>query len=250
MLTESLTLSLLGGLAGLLLAKWGVGLLVSLSPASLPRAEEAGIDLRVLGFALLASTLTGLAFGLVPALQASKVELTDALKSARSTGGGRRSLARGALVAAEVALSLVLLVGAGLLVKSFVRLTEVELGFDPARVVAADISLTYRYNSPEKRAEFFRQLLTRVEALPGVSAAAVSQSVPLSGEEHGAQFMVVGRPPAPDGSDRYGSIYHRVSADYFKTFGVRLLTGRGLTEQDTAGAPAVALVSESLARRV
>src|SRR5215207_6705897 len=250
MLTESLTLSLLGGLAGLLLAKWGVGLLVSLSPASLPRAEGAGLDLRVLGFALSVSALTGLAFGLVPALQASKVELTDALKSVRSTGGGRRSLARGALVAAEAALSLVLLVGAGLLVKSFVRLTGVELGFDPTHVVAADISLPYRYNTQEKRAEFYRQLLTRVESLPGVSSAAVSQSVPLSGEEHGAQFMVVGREPAPDGSDRHGSIFHRVSEGYFKTLGVRLLRGRNLNERDTAGAPGVALINESLARRV
>jgi predicted permease len=251
MLTESLTLSLAGGVAGLLLAKWGVGLLVSISPASLPRAEEAGLDMRVLGFTLLVSTLTGLAFGLVPALRASKVELTDALKAgSRPAGGGRRSLARGVLVAAEVALSLVLLVGAGLLVKSFIRLTEVELGFDPGRVVAADISLPYRYNSGEKRVEFYRQLLTRVEALPGVSSAAVSQSVPLSGEEHGAQFRVGGREPAPDGSDRYGSIYHRVSADYFKTFGVRLLRGRGLNERDTAGAPAVALINETLARRV
>jgi putative ABC transport system permease protein len=251
MLTESLTLSLAGGLAGLLLAKWGVRLLVSLSPAGIPRAEEAGLDLRVLGFALLVSTLTGLVFGLVPALQASKVELTDALKSsARSAAGGRRSLARGALVAAEVALSLVLLVGAGLLVKSFVRLTEVELGFDPAHVVAADISLPYRYNTPEKRTEFYRQLLKRVEALPGVSSASVSQSVPLSGEEHGAQFMVVGREPAPDGSDRHGSIFHRVSEGYFKTLGVRLLKGRNLNERDTAGAPAVALVNETLARKV
>jgi putative ABC transport system permease protein len=251
MLTESLTLSLLGGLAGLLLAKWGVGVLVSLSPSSLPRAEEAGLDLRVLGFALLVSTLTGLAFGLAPALQASKVELTDALKAgARPAGGGRRSLVRGALVAVEVALSLVLLVGAGLLVKSFVRLTEVELGFDPTHVVAADISLPYRYNTQEKRTEFYRQLLTRVEALPGVSSAAVAQSVPLSGEEHGAQFMVVGRAPAPDGSDRHGSIYHRVSEGYLKTLGVRLLRGRNLNERDTAGAPGVALISESLARRV
>jgi putative ABC transport system permease protein len=252
MLTESLTLSLAGGLAGLLLAKWGVGVLVSLSPASLPRVEQAGLDLRVLGFALLVSALTGLAFGLVPALQASKVELTDALKAGArpAASGGRRSLMRGALVTAEVALSLVLLAGAGLLLKSFVRLTEVELGFDPTHVVAADISLPYRYDSPQKRTEFFRQLLTRVEALPGVSAAAVSQSVPLSGEEHGAQFMVVGRPPAPDGSDRHGSIYHRVSEGYFKTLGVRLLKGRGLTERDGAGAPSVALVNETLARSV
>src|SRR5215204_3823406 len=251
MLTESLTLSLLGGLAGLLLAKWGVRLLVSLSPAGIPRAEQAGLDLRVLGFALLVSALTGLAFGLAPALQASKVELTDALKAgARPAGGGRPSLLRGALVVTEVALSLVLLVGAGLLVKSFVRLTEVELGFDPTQVVAADISLPYRYNSSERRTEFYRQLLTRVEALPGVSSAAVSQSVPLSGEEHGAQFMVVGRAPAPDGSDRHGSIYHRVSAGYFKTLGVRLLKGRGLTERDTAGAPAVVLVNETLVRKV
>ncbi|HWS90361.1 MAG TPA: ABC transporter permease [Pyrinomonadaceae bacterium] len=250
MLTESLTLSLLGGLAGLLLAKWGVRLLVSLSPASLPRAEEAGLDPWVLCFTLAVSVVTGLAFGLAPALQASKVELTDALKSVRSTGDGRRSLARGALVAAEVALSLVLLVGAGLLVKSFIRLTEVELGFDPTHVVAADISLPYRYNTQEKRTEVYRQILTRVERLPGVASAAVAQSVPLSGEEHGAQFMVVGRPPAPDGSDRHGSIYHRVSEGYFKTLGVRLLKGRYLNERDTAGAPRVALVNESLARRV
>jgi predicted permease len=251
MLTEGLTLSLAGGAAGLLLAKWGVGLLVSISPSSLPRAEEAGLDARVLGFTLLVSTLTGLAFGLVPALQASKVELTDALKAgARSATGGRRSFARGALVAAEVALSLMLLVGAGLLVKSFIRLTEVELGFDPERVVAADISLPYRYNTQGARTEFYRQLLTRVEALPGVSSAAVSQSVPLSGEEHGAQFMVVGRARAADGSDRHGSIYHRVSEGYLKTLGVRLLRGRGLTERDTAEAPGVALVNETLARKV
>ena len=251
MLTESLALSLVGGLAGLLLAKWGVGLLVSLSPASLPRAEEAGLDARVLAFTLLVSLLTGVGFGLVPALQASKVELTDALKSgAGSPGDRRRGLARGALVAAEVALSLILLVGAGLLVKSFVRLTEVELGFDPAHVVAADISLPYRYNTPQKRVAFYRQLLARAESLPGVSAAAVAQSVPLSGEEHGAQFKVVGREAGPDGAGRYGSIYHRVSAGYLKTFGVRLLKGRGLDERDAAGAPPVALVNETLARRV
>lgn len=252
MLTESLTLSLVGGLAGLLLAKWGVGLLVSLSPSSLPRAEQAGLNLRVLGFTLLVSALTGLVFGLIPALQASRVDLTDALKAtgARPSADGRRNFTRGALVAAEVALSLVLLVGAGLLVKSFVRLTEVELGFDPSHVVAADISLSYRYNSPEKRTEFYRQLLTRVEALPGVSAATVSQSVPLSGEEHGAQFTVAGRAPAPDGGGKYGSIYHRVSEGYLQTLGVRLLKGRGLTERDTAGAPGVALINETLARRV
>jgi len=252
MLTESLTLSLAGGLAGLLLAKWGVRLLVALSPASLPRAEEAGLDARVLAFTLLVSLLTGVAFGLVPAIQASRVELTEALKSgARGAGGGRPGFARGTLVAAEVALSLVLLVGAGLLVKSFVRLTEVNLGFDPTHVVAADISLPYRYNTPEKRAGFYHELLTRVSALPGVSSAAVAQSVPLSGEEHGGRFKVVGREPGPDGGDGgYGSIYHRVSADYFKTFGVRLLKGRGLTERDTATAPAVALVSETLARKV
>jgi putative ABC transport system permease protein len=251
MLTESLTLSLAGGAGGLLLAKWGVRLLVSLSPASLPRAEQAGLDPRVLAFTLLVSALTGLAFGLVPALQASRVELIEALKSGvRGAQGGHRSRARAGLVAAEVALSLVLLVGAGLLVKSFVRLTEVELGFDPSHVIAADISLPYHYDTPEKRAEFYRQLLTRIEGLPGVSSAAVAQSVPLSGEEHGGQFMVVGREAGPDGGGRYGSIYHRVSADYLRTFGVRLLKGRGLDERDTARAPAVALVNETLARRV
>jgi putative ABC transport system permease protein len=203
----------------------------------------------VLGFALLISTLTGLTFGLVPALQASKVDLNGALKEgARATGGARRGLTRGALVVAEVALSLVLLVGAGLLVKSFVRLSEVELGFDPQRVVAADISLPERYDAPSKRAEFFRRLLARVGALPGVSAVAVSQSVPLSGGEQGIQFTIAGRQSSPAGA-KYGAIYHRVSSQYLNVMGIRLLKGRGLNEGDTAEAPGVALVNEAMARK-
>ena len=250
LLTESVMLSLAGGILGLLLAKWGMGLLVSLSPTSIPRVEQAGLDLRVLAFTLLISTLTGLAFGVLPALQASRVDLNDGLKEgARATAGARRSLVRGALVAAEVALSLVLLVGAGLLIKSFIRLSAVDLGFDPQQVVAADISLPYgSYNSPARRVEFFRQLMTRVEALPGVSSVAVSQSVPLSGEEHGVQFTVGGGQPSPC-AVKLGAIQHRVSAQYLDVMGVRLRKGRGLTEHDTGEAPGVALINETLARQ-
>jgi predicted permease len=249
LLTESVMLALAGGLLGLLFAKWGTGLLVSLSPANIPRVEQAGLNARVLGFTLLTSALAGLAFGLVPALQASKVDLNDALKGgAKATAGARRSFTRGALVVAEVALSLVLLVGAGLLIKSFIRLTEVNLGFDPQRVVAADISLPDAYDAPSKRAEFFRQLMTRVEALPGVSSVAVSQSVPLSGEEQGAQFMIAGRQPQ-HGGEKHGAIYHRVSSQYLDVMGIRLLKGRGLTERDTAGAPGVAMINEAAARK-
>jgi putative ABC transport system permease protein len=249
LLTESFILSLAGGLLGLLLAKWGTGLLVSFSPSNIPRVEQAGLDTRVLGFTLLISTLTGLAFGLVPALQTSKVSLNEGLKEgAKATAGTRRSFTRGALVVAEVALSLVLLVGAGLLIKSFQRLSEVDLGFDPQRVVAADISLPYKYDTMPERAEFFRQLLTRVEALPGVSSAAVSQSVPLSGEEQGIQFNVGGS-QSPRAEDRHGAIYHRVSPQYLNVMGIRLLKGRGLTEHDTAGAPGVALINEVMARK-
>jgi putative ABC transport system permease protein len=249
LLTESFLLSLAGGLLGLLVAKWGTGLLVSLSPSNIPRVEQAGLDARVLGFTLLISTLTGLAFGLVPALQASKVNLNESLKGGvTATAGARRSFTRGALVVAEVALSLVLLVGAGLLLKSFKRLSEVELGFDPQRVVAADISLPDRYDTPSKRVEFFRQLMTRVEALPGVSSVAVSQSVPLSGEEQGIQFTIGGRRAAP-GEGKRGAIYHRVSSQYLNVLGIRLLKGRGLTERDAAGAPGVALINEVMARK-
>ena len=249
LLTESIMLSLAGGLLGLLLAKWGMGLLVSLSPANIPRLDQVGLDLRVLCFTLLISTLTGLAFGLVPALQATKVNLNEGLKEgAKSTAGPRRSFMRGALVVTEVALSLVLLVGAGLLIKSFIRLSEVDLGFDPQKVIAADISLPYRYNTSAHRVEFFRQLMTRVEALPGVSSVAVSQSVPLSGEEHGVQFTVNGREPSP-GRERYGAIYHRVSAQYLDVMGIGLRKGRGLTERDTSEAAGVALINEALARQ-
>jgi putative ABC transport system permease protein len=175
--------------------------------------------------------------------------LNDGLKEgAKSSAGARRSLARTTLVVAEVALSLVLLVGAGLLIKSFIRLSGVDLGFDPQKVVAADVSLPGRYNTPARRVEFFRQLLTRVRALPGVSSAAVSQSVPLSGEEHGAQFTIAGRQPPPGGG-KYGTIYHRVSSQYLDVMGIRLLRGRGLTERDTAEAPGVALVNEVMARK-
>jgi putative ABC transport system permease protein len=250
LLTESVMLSLAGGLLGLFFAKWGLGLLVSLSPADIPRIDQAGLDPLVLGFTLLISTLTGLAFGLVPALQASKVDLSDGLKEgAKSTAGTRQSLIRSALVVTEVALSLVLIVGAGLLAKSFIRLSEVELGFDPDNVIAADITLPYgSYDSPARRAEFFRRLVTRVEGLPGVSSVAVSQSVPLSGEEHGTQFTVGGRKSAPDGV-KFGAMRHRVSAQYLNVMGIRLLKGRGLTEHDTASAPGVVLINEALARR-
>jgi predicted permease len=249
LLTESLMLSLAGGALGLLIAKWGTGLLVSLSPSNIPRVEQAGLDARVLVFTLLVSALAGLLFGLVPALQASEVDLNDALKSGgNATAGARRSFTRSALVVAEVALSLVLLVGAGLLIKSFVRLSEVELGFDPQHVVAADISLPYRYDTSPKRVEFYRQLLARVGALPGVSAAALSQSVPLSGEEFGTQFTIPER-QSSQGREKYGAIYHRVSSQYLSVMGIRLLKGRGLTEGDTADAPGVALINEVMARK-
>jgi putative ABC transport system permease protein len=208
-----------------------------------------GIDLRVLGFALLVSALTAVAFGLAPALQASGVDLSGGLKEgAKASAGARRNRFRSALVVAEVALSLVLLVGAGLMIKSFVRLSEVELGFRAQNVIATDLSLPYRYNTGASRKEFFQRLLERVETLPGVKAASVSQSVPLSGEEHGAAFTIVGRQVA-EGEGKFGGIFHRVSADYLRVMGVPLLRGRALTENDTAEAPAVALVNDVLARR-
>ncbi|MEJ7616657.1 MAG: hypothetical protein WKF30_06735 [Pyrinomonadaceae bacterium] len=191
------------------------------SPAGVPRMDQVGLDLPLLGYTLLVSTFTGLIFGSVPALHASQVNLQDALKEgSKSTAGVRRVSTRNLLVIIEVALSLVLLVGAGLLIKSFVNLLKTDLGFRAENVLAADISLTSRYETRAARAEFFRQLIERVKVLPGVSSVGVSQSVPLSGEEHGGLFTIPGEQVLSAAEAKHGAIYHRSSADYLRVMGI------------------------------
>src|SRR5215213_1703082 len=251
LLVESLLLALAGGALGLLLALWGTDVLVAAGPADIPRVSQAGLDARVLAFTLLVSVLTGVAFGLVPALQASRPDLTGALKegSRGSTEGLRRNRFRSALVVAEVATSLVLLIGAGLLMRSFVRLMQTDPGFDPARVVALDIPLTrQRYDTPEKQDAFFAQLLSRVRAAPNVEAAGVVNNLPFGNSVDQLEFDIEGRPPSAPGSKPLAH-YTVVSPGYFDALKIPLRSGRTLTEHDDARSPRVALVGEALARK-
>jgi putative ABC transport system permease protein len=251
LLVESLLLALAGGALGLLLALWGTDLLVAAGPADIPRVSQAGLDARVLAFTLIVSVATGIFFGLVPALQASRPDLTGALKegSRGSTEGLRRNRFRSALVVAEVAVSLVLLIGAGLLMRSFVRLLQTDPGFDPARVVALDIPLgRQRYDTPEKQDSFFAQLLSRARAVPNVEAAGVVNNLPFGNSVDQLQFDIEGRPPFPPGAKPQAH-YTVVSPGYFDALKIPLRSGRMLTEHDDARSPNVTLISEAFARK-
>jgi putative ABC transport system permease protein len=251
LLIESLLLALTGGGLGLLLAMWGVDLLVAASPADIPRVQQVGLDARVLAFTMALSALTGIIFGLVPALHASKPDLNDALKegSRGSTESLRRNRVRSFLVVAEVALSLMLLIGAGLLLKSFMRLLQTDAGFDAGHVLTLDIPLSrQRYDTPAKQADFFRRLIERTQTLPGVETAGVVNILPLSELDESISFQIAGRPPAPPGAVPEGN-YTIVSAGYFEALKLRLRAGRLFNAQDNAQAPPVALVSEALVRR-
>jgi len=249
LLTESLVLSLVGGGLGLLLAWWGVDLLVS-AGARLPRIEEIRIDGTVLAFTAGVALLTGLLFGLAPALQASSADFHESLKEGgRQTGlGSGRQRLRSLLVVSEVALSLVLLIGAGLLIRSFVRVLDNDMGFDPSRVLALDLSLPLSsYGEPEKQAAFFKELLARVNRLPGVKGAAVVSHLPLGGNNTNSGLLIEGRTwprdELPLADDRL------VSADYFRVLGIHLVRGRTFTPRDVESSLHVAVINESLARR-
>ncbi|HST53143.1 MAG TPA: ABC transporter permease [Pyrinomonadaceae bacterium] len=251
LLVESLLLSLAGGAAGLLLAMWGADVLVAAGPADIPRVEQVGLDARVVAFTFLVSALTGVLFGLVPALTASKAELTGALKEgARGTTEGlRRNRLRSLLVVSEVALSLVLLIGAGLLIRSFVRLLQTDPGFDASRVVALDIPLgRQQYGTPEKQAAFFDQLVERVRRLPGVEAVGVVNNVPLGHQIDELAFNIGGRQPFPPG-DQAQAHATIVSPGYFDALRIPLREGRAFSQHDGANTPRVMLVSEALARK-
>jgi putative ABC transport system permease protein len=248
-LTESVLLSVAGGAAGLLLAAWGVDALAALGAGDIPRSREIGVDGRVLAFTAALSVFTGLAFGLLPALRASRPNLNEVLKDAgRGTSGPGRGRVRAALVVAEVALALTLLAGAGLLVKSFVGLRSVNPGFDPASVLTARVDLARaRYAKPEQAAAFFGELQRRVAGLPGVEAAGLVSELPLSGQPNDMYFSVAGRPPQA-ADEKVTADYRRVNHDYFRALRIPLLRGRGFTEQEVTGDARVAVVNETLAR--
>jgi predicted permease len=251
LLTESLLLALAGGGLGLLFALWGVKLLSAFVPENVPRFGETSTDLPVLAFTLGASLLTGLLFGIAPALQSSKLDLNEALKDGGRTGteGRGRKRVRSVLIVSEVALSLVLLVGAGLLIKSFVKLSNTDPGFDPANTLTASVSLAaVRYDTDEKIADFYRRLVERVRALPGAGSVGAVTPLPLSGNNFAFSFMVVGQPPLPPGQGQSASA-RGVTPDYFRAQGIPLRAGRVFTDEDKAGAPGAIIVNEAFARR-
>jgi putative ABC transport system permease protein len=252
LLTESVLLAGLGGAFGLLLALWGVYLLTAFGPADLPRAKEIAVDGRVLAFTLAVSLLTGIVFGLVPALQVSKPNLNEALKeSGRSATGstGRRRL-RSLLVVVEVALSLVLLVGAGLLLKSFHNLQAVNPGFNPENLLTLRVSLRgQNYQEDAPIIAFYDQLLDKIKALPGVQSAAMRSYTPVALDEDYANlsFMIEGQ--VPDPADRPVAYYNGISPDLFQTMEIPLLQGRYFDTHDVRKTPNVVIINETLAQR-
>lgn len=250
LLIESLLLALFGGALGCVFARWGIDLLLVLKPENLPRLDQVRIDWAVLAFTGCISVATGLVFGLVPALQATNPDLNDMLKEGDrgGTGGPARHRVRDLLIVSEVALSLVLLVGAGLLIRSFVRLLAVDPGFRPEHVLAVSIPLPVsRYPAPAQEAAFFRRLLERVRELPGVRSAGAVTDVPLFGGSS-TGFDVEGRSLAQP-NERPMTEFRSASSGYFQTMGIDLVAGRTFTPDDKADAPAVALINETLARR-
>ncbi len=249
LLTESLLLSVAGGAVGLLLAVWGTEAIVKLAADSIPRAGEIGVDNRVLAFTVLLSLLTGAVFGLVPALQASRPDFNETLKDGgKGTGAARRgSRTRKALVIAEIAPALVLLVGAGLLIQSFRRLQEVDPGFDPRNVLTMRLFLPEsKYGEPGKPRIFFEQLLQRVAALPGVQAVGTTTQLPLRGGGD-TYFKIEGR-PFKNPNQQVTALNPAISHDYMLAMSIPLVKGRTFTEQETKETPRVVIINETFAR--
>ena len=249
LLIESLLLAIAGGVLGFALSILALHLLLTAIPIELPFWMNFGIDLRVLGFTVAITLLTGLIFGAAPALQTSRVDLNDTLKEGgRGTFGPVRGYSRSLLVVTEIALSLVLLVGAGLMIQSFLRLRRVNIGLDATNVLTGTVILPKtKYSEDAQRAVFFKQLLERVNAIPGVQSASVTATLPLSGNNWGRSLTVEGYPVVSVGQAPI--IQHTVVAPgYFRTMGITLLAGRDFTDADKGGSPEVTIVDERLAR--
>jgi putative ABC transport system permease protein len=251
-LTESLLLSLLGGLIGVMLAAVAVYLLRSLIPAGISQADLVGIDLRVLGFTLLISLVTGIVFGLAPITQASNFNLNETLKEGGrdSSAGSRGHRTRSLLVVGEVAISLVLLIGAGLLVNSFIRLSTMNPGFRTDHLLTMNVVLPdTKYREDSAKIGFYDDLVQRVESLPGVKSAAVINSIPLVLQGDSFDISIEGRPEyTPD--TRPEITTRAISAHYLKTMGIELLKGREFNEHDRADSTPVAIISKTMAQRL
>ena len=245
LVTESTLLAGIGGLLGILLAYWGTSLIASQIPGGIPRINEANVDARVLAFTVGLSLLTGFAFGLAPAFQASRLNLSESLKEGDRGSSGRRQRLRSALVVAEISLTLTLLVGAGLLIQSFRKVLQVDPGFNPEHLLTMQVSVS----NPDGHqvAEFFEQLQDDVQRLPGVKSVGVSNGLPL-GVANNPTFFVVGR-PIPEPGNESGAVRYTVSPGYFETMGIELLKGRLFTKQDRPNTPFVMIIDETLARQ-
>jgi putative ABC transport system permease protein len=251
LLTESLLLALVGGTLGALIAAWGIDLLVMLSGDFVPATVTVKIDATVLAFTLVTSLLTGLLFGVAPALRTIKLSLSDTLKEGgRSGEGAIRNRTRSLLVVFESAVAVLLLVGAGLLVRSLIVLQNTNPGFDANNVLTMRVDLARgKYDTPEKTANFFQQLEQRLSGLPGVETVGFVTELPLSGQANDSPFTVVGRPAVPPGQE-FGADWRRINQNYFQSLRIPLLRGRNFTEQEvSAGAPVV-IVSEQLVNTV
>jgi putative ABC transport system permease protein len=251
LLAESSVLAALGGIAGLALAYIGVAVLRAVGAESIPRLDEVRIDAVILGFTVIVTIVSGLLFGIIPALSASRADLGDALRegSRGAVQGMVGQRTRAGLVIAQVALSLVLLVGAGLLMRSFARLQQVDIGFDPTSVAVMPIRLAdARYPDSARYEAFYAALLDRARQTPGVRSGALVSSAPFAGPNAGMSFILPEKPPAP-GEPAPDADYRSVSPDYFRTMRIELLRGRDFTNADRQGAPEVAVISEAAARQ-
>jgi putative ABC transport system permease protein len=249
LLTESMLLSMIGGALGLLLALWAKDLFVGTITSTLPWVKEIGLDRNVLVFTLAASALTGLLFGLVPALQTSRADLNESLKEGGRGSTSGRHRVRNLLIVSEVALALVLLIGAGLMLKSFAKVRDINPGFDPKNLLTMQFALSpTRYSDSAKARAFYSEVQRRVETLPGVEAAAFATSVPLNGATvtgvllEGQKFSNYG--------DANLTVQSAVGVNYLRAMGIPLLSGRSFTEADTEKTPLVAIVDENMARNL
>jgi putative ABC transport system permease protein len=245
LLTESLLLSLAGGGLGALIAVWGIEVVAKISASTLPRVNETSFDGRAIGFTFVVTLVTGLLFGIAPAWQMAKTDLNESLKESGGKGidsGGSHRL-RGLLVVGEIALALILLIGAGLMVKSLYRLQQIEPGFDPTHALTMRLALPEaKYSEPQRQRNFSERLLARIAALPGVKAAGAINFLPLSGTGNQRSFLIEGKP-----EPKLNVGFRMVSPDYFRAMGVPLRAGRLIGDRDRENAPRVAVVNETFA---
>jgi putative ABC transport system permease protein len=250
LLTESVLLAVAGGLLGLALAAWGIAMLAQFGPANLPRLAEINIDWRVMAFTLTASLATGIIFGLAPALLTVRTDLNSVLKTSGrgNTGSRTRALWRNALVTSEIASCVVLLTGAGLLIRSFLQLESVNPGFRPDHVLTMQIALPETSYSGQKVALFYHQLVDRLQALAGTQYAGIARNLPLSGADASLNFVVENR-PVESAAEQSRAKYRAASADYFAALGIPLLRGRYFDGTDGEKTPAVVIINNTMARR-